>query len=217
MLLLKKGFLLVIIFIFVFSLNACNYFTDSTEEELVDYETIESTVKNVSAAGIVTVNDFVFGIIVNKSGSKYTVISGYNSIGNRSSHKITDFNGVDYTADLVKSSESSYLAMYHFSTDSSDIKVLLLSHSKPEETLDILTIGSNNAVKFGNASEEKFNDSLNTILFSHNAQSTTLNSSSIVFDFSGVVVGIEVGSSVLSTNGRTTRFAVHAGRIRNFL
>ena len=214
---LKRCFIILVFFISSLILASCDYYVDSTEDGFIDYESIESTVKDAVLPGIVIVNDFVFGIIVNKSGSSYIVISGYNSVGNSSSHRIKDYNGVEYSAELIKSSESVFLSMYRFTSTSSDIKVLQLSHSKPEKNNGIMTIGSNNAVKFGSAYEESFNNSLNTVLFSHTAQSTTLNGSSIVFDHSGVVVGIEVGSSILSTNGRTTRYAVHAGRIRDFL
>jgi len=198
-------------------LSACSYFTQPTEETIIDYELIESEVKNRVSSGIVTVNDFVFGIIVNKSGNTYKAVAGYNSIGNRSTHKIKDYNSNEYDATLVKSSESSYLAMFQFTSSSNDLTVLQLTQTSPEVISNILTIGSNNAVNFGTAYEEKFNSSMNAILFSHNAQSTTLNSSSIVFDYDGIVVGIEIASSMLSTNGRTTRFGVYSSRIRSFL
>jgi hypothetical protein len=198
-------------------LSSCALLSENDEVTVIDYDSIESDIKSNVLEGIVIVNEHVFGFIVNKSGKNYTVISGYNSKGNKTSHTIEDFNGIVYTAELVKTSEKSYLAMYKFSSDSTDLKVLQLTHSLPEVTRDILTIGSNNAVKFGTASEQKFNTSLNATLFSHNAQSSSLNGSAMVFDFSGLVVGIEVGAGSIATNGRTTRFGVHASKIRDFL
>lgn len=209
----KFLFSILIVLLSLF-LQACDSLSDG--EDPIYYNQIEVDVKNTVLKGIVKINNFAFGVIINKEGNMYYVVGGINAIGSRNTHTITDYNGYEYQASLEKKDQAKYLALLTFESNS-DLAVLSLSQIPPEQVHNIVSIGSNNTAYFGIAEQDEYNSSLDTILFIHNAQSNTLNSSAIIFDFSGLVVGIEIASSKIVTNNRSTRFGVSSISIRDFI
>ncbi|HOI85731.1 MAG TPA: hypothetical protein PLP48_06585 [Acholeplasmataceae bacterium] len=210
----KKFLFSLFIVLLSFFIQACESLTD--DEQPIDYNQVEVDVKSTVLKGIVKINSFAFGVIINKEGNKFYVVGGINAVGSLNTHTISDYNGNEYEAFVEKKDRAKYLVLMSFESDS-DLAVLSLSQTPPEQVHDILSIGNNNAVYFGIAEKDEYNSSLDTILFSHNAQSNTLNNSAIVFDFSGLVVGIEIASSKLVTNNRSTRFGVSSISIRDFI
>ena len=220
---MKKYILFFVLLFTFFSLSAC---FSSEEVEEIDYNALEDNIRDVSTLGVVEIETTYasgvkksLGAIVSSSGSTYRVIAYYNLVViTGATYKIKTSTGNTYVGSLVDRSLDKKLALIEFVADNSDGLYTFPLSNNQAYTYDIIAgIGTNNTIYFGSAYEAATNDSLGIRVFRHNVQISKLNETGIIIDTDNRLLGLNIASSTIATNGKVSNYAIPVSDIKSFL